>query len=137
VDKYFDFESLPIKARKNLRKLSNKVIGVNPIETGSFCISTLDMNSSIVPMAILEKLSNHIQKHSIYIYYIQVLNNPDLEQVKRSFSTAKEREKTLRFYPRFNCKSEFLYVGSSSNLTQRCKEHFVRTPVRRSRSSGG
>jgi len=118
IDNYFAL--LSERAWENLRNLADQIKGVNPIATGSFRVSTGNLNKSAEKAAIIYALSTQIQSMQSCIYYVQIINNPNLQEVERSFLLAKETN--LRAYPRFNCQSEFLYVGSSSNLIQRVKE---------------
>jgi len=117
------FKALPEHTREHLLQLAARVTDVVPIEIGSFRISTRKLNSNIEQKTLLDEVAARTHKNYLYLYYVQVMNNPDLAEVKRSFSNAKEREKKRRAYPRFNRQSAFFYVGSSSNISQRFKEH--------------
>jgi hypothetical protein len=117
------FKLLADQARKHLLELAARVTDVVPIDIVSFRVQTCQLNPEIEQRALLDKVSAQIGGDHLYLYYFQVVNNIDLAEVKRTFLNTKEREKNRRAYPRFNCQSEFLYVGSSFNISQRFKEH--------------
>lgn len=117
------FKLLPDQARKHLLELAARVTDVVPIDIGSFRVQTYQLNPEIEQRALLDKVSAQTCGDHLYLYYFQAVNNTDLVEVERTFLNTKEREKNRRAYPRFNCQSEFLYVGSSFNIFQRFKEH--------------
>lgn len=117
------FKLLPDQARKHLLELAARVTDVVPIDTESLRVQTRQLNPEIEQRALLDKVSTQTCRDHLYLYYFQVVNNPDLAEVERTFLNTKEREKNRRAYPRFNRQSEFLYIGSSFNISQRFKEH--------------
>jgi hypothetical protein len=117
------FQLLPEQAQARLRGLAEKVIGIVPIEIGTFHVSTGQLIPDVTPGALLDELAMRIQKDYKYLYYIRALNSPNLTMVERAFTTAKQRDKNQRAYARLIGPSEFLYVGSSSSTIQRCKDH--------------
>lgn len=117
------FKLLPDQAGKHLLELAARVTDVVPIDTGSLRVQTRQLDPEIEQRALLDKVSAQTCRDHLYLYYFQVVNNPDLAEVERTFLNTKEKEKNRRAYPRFNRQSEFLYVGSSFNISQRFKEH--------------
>jgi len=117
------FKSLPDYARKHLLELAARVTDIVPIDTGSLRVQTRQLDPEIEQRALLDKVSTQTCKNHLYLYYFQVVNNPNLAEIERTFLNTKETEKNRRAYPRFNHQSKFLYVGSSFNISQRFKDH--------------
>ena len=117
------FKSLPHCARKHLLELATQVTGVVPIGTRNFSVQTRKLNPRILPRALLKKVPAQTYKNHLYLYYFQLVNNPDLAKIEQTFLNTKKMEKDRRAYPRFNEQSKFLYVGASFNIYQRFKEH--------------
>jgi len=118
------FQILPQLTKDHITSLVAQVTGIQPIETGYVRISTNKLDPNREPREILNKLATTFQNNQPYVYYVKVLNNANLTNIQIAFSTAKDRDKNLRYYPRrVNQQSEFLYVGSSKKITQRIKEH--------------
>ena len=113
--------SLPNRTREHLIQLADKVVGVVPIDSGSFRVFTRELDPNIVPKTILDELALGIQKDYTFLYYIRAVNNPNLIELERVFSEAKVRNPIA--YARWIHRSDFLYVGSSANPIQRFKEH--------------
>lgn len=118
-----DFKLLPNHARKHLLELAARVTDVVPIDTGSLRVQTHHLDPEIEQRALLDKVAVQTCKNHLYLYYFQLVHNPDLVEIERTFRNAKETEKHRRAYPRLNHKSRFLYVGSSFNIYQRFKDH--------------
>lgn len=117
------FKLLPDKARNHLQKLAALIPDIEPIDRGILRIQTHQLNPEIERRDLLDKVSSQTCRDHQYLYYFQAVNNPDITEIKRTFLDIKKREKNQRAYPRFIHQSEFLYVGSSSKLSQRFKEH--------------
>jgi hypothetical protein len=118
------FQILPQLTKDNLISLAAQVTGVVPVSIGSFRVSTNTLDPDKGPREILNKLATTLQINQPYIYYVEVMNNANLSNVQMAFSTAKQRDKNLRYYPRpLNQQSKNLYVGSSEKIIQRIKEH--------------
>lgn len=117
------FKSLSDLARAYLLQLADRVTHVVPTDVRDLRISTHGLDPAIEQKDLLDEVSTWMRKDYLYLYYFQVMNNPDLAKVESAFSDAKKGKKNGRAYPRFNNQSEFIYVGSSSNIFQRFKEH--------------
>lgn len=118
---YFDL--IPERTRVNLLHLAAQVAGVVPVETGTFTVLTGQLQENVRHTAIVDELAKLFHNNCTYLYYLRVMNNPNLAEVERSFLAAKQSQKNQRAYPRLNRQSNFFYVGSSSNMIQRFKEH--------------
>jgi hypothetical protein len=117
------FRSLPEDARRRLTGLANRVRSMVPVDTGSLLIQTSKLDPEVEQNELLDNLSSQTSKGPIYLYYFHAVNNFDLAAMERAFKHKKAEEKNERRYPRFNRRSEFLYVGSSSYISLRFKEH--------------
>lgn len=117
------FESLSDLARAHLLRLADRVTHAVPTDIRSLRISTHQLDPAIEQKDLLDEVSTWMRKDYLYLYYFQMMNNADLAKVGSAFSHAQKEKRDGRAFPRFNKSSEFLYVGSSSNIFQRFKEH--------------
>lgn len=117
------FKPLPDHARKYLLELAARVTDVVSIDTRSLRIHTRQLDPKIEQRALLGKVSALTCKNHLYLYYFQLVNNPDLVKIESTFLNTKAMERNRRAYARFNHQSKFLYVGSSFNIYQRFKDH--------------
>lgn len=117
------FKALSDLTRAHLLQLADRVTHAAPTDIRNMRVSTHQLDPAIEQEDLLDEASTWMRKDYRYLYYVQVMNNPDLAKVESAFSNAKKAKKNGRVYPRFNNQSEFLYVGSSSNIFQRFKEH--------------
>ncbi len=117
------FETLPKQTRRYILQLAEEVQGVVPIEGKTFRISTSQLDPKIKPSDILDQVSTWMIRGHPYLYYLRVLNKPNLAVIERTFEKAKDEKKNERAYPRFNRQSEFIYVGCSWSMLSRFKDH--------------
>jgi len=116
------FNDLQIRAKERLTTLAEQVSQVNP--KGEFKVEfpirhILDNHEKM----ILD-LKKSINRGSPYIYYLTVIDNTCLSDLRNAFSEARNGD-SGRAYARLNHhESSCLYVGSSSDLLKRIKEHF-------------
>lgn len=117
------FETLPEQTRKYILQLAEEVQDVVPIGGKAFRISTSQLDPRIKPSDLLDQVSTWMIRGHPYLYYIRVLNKPNLALVEQTFKKAKDQKKNERAYPRFNQQSEFIYVGCSWGMLSRFKGH--------------
>lgn len=116
------FKNLRVETQNRLSSLAAGMAGVEPDETLSieFTVSTvLDAWEDI-----FEKLDSASRKAYPYIYCISAVSDDNLPEIRGAFMEAKAQEKRDRAYARLNeHTSRCFYVGSSSNLPKRIREH--------------
>ncbi len=117
------FETLPEQTRKYILQLAEEIQGVVPIRGKTFRISTNQLNPDLSPSDLLDQVSTWMIRGHPYLYYIRVLNRPNLALIEQTFKKAKDQKKNERAYPRFNRQSEFIYVGCSWGMLSRFKDH--------------
>jgi len=117
------FENLPEQTRKHILQLAEEVQNVVPIRGKTFRISTNQLDIALKPSDLLNQVSAWMIKGHPYLYYVRVVNKPNLVVVEQAFKKAKFHKKNGRAYPRFNRQSEFLYVGCSWGILSRFKGH--------------
>ena len=117
------FKSLPDHTRKHLFELADRVKNVVPIDVKTRRISTRRLDPKAEQEILSDEVSAWMRSNHLYLYYFQMVNNPDLSEVEHAFLDAKARDKGMGRYSRFNRQSEFLYVGCSSNILKRFREH--------------
>ena len=118
-----DFNSLPIKARADLLRLSELVAGIVPVETNAWKFATNQLQPGSELPAIVFDVAQWAAKGNIYLYVIRlVTEDVDLSAVEDTFLAAKAK-KDGRAYPRLNGQSRCFYVGSSRYMRQRLKDH--------------
>lgn len=117
------FKPLPGLAREHLLELADRVTNVLPIKARSLRIHTHQLDPKIEPKGLLGEVSALTRKNHSYLYYFEVLGNPDLAEIESTFLNAKATERNRREYSRFIRQSKFLYVGSCFKIYQRFKEH--------------
>ncbi|HEY9833549.1 MAG TPA: hypothetical protein V6D26_23560 [Stenomitos sp.] len=112
---------LGIRAKDRLVKLADQVAGLhpNPEIRSEFTIRDVLENHE----NLILNLRRHIKRGGKYIYYLSVIGNSNLSDLRRSFSETRGGD-SGRAYARLNPhESSCLYVGSSSDLLKRMKEH--------------
>jgi len=119
-----NIESVILKKAENLRAIADGLINLHPIETRTFKFNTKTLNSESSPPEIVNEVSiwEKIQK-SIFVYYFSLPQDANLEIVHGKITDAKRKKLGQRAYPRINSPSRYLYVGSSSDISKRIKEH--------------
>jgi hypothetical protein len=125
------FDTLPALTRKNLHNLADKVAEVVPVEQKSWLIQTSEIS---LELKILNEVQQWAGKGSKFLYYLQLIGQADLDAIRKAYSSSRYRDRGTRAYARL-IKSKpsitltpeklppCLYVGSSSNIYQRLKEH--------------
>ncbi len=58
-----------------------------------------------------------------FLYLFELANNTSKDKVYQAFQNAKTAKLEQRAYARLNNPSAFLYIGTSTNIVQRFKEH--------------
>jgi hypothetical protein len=117
------YKNLSEQTRKRILQLAEEVRGVVPIKEKTFRISTGQLDPRIEPSYLLDQATKWMIPKHPYIYYFQALNNPALDIIEQTFKKAKERQKNKRAYPRFNRRSDVIYVGCSWGMLLRFKSH--------------
>jgi hypothetical protein len=118
------FDTLPIRAQAYLKKLTDSVVGVLPVETNTWRFFTNTLSEHSEPPAILSEVSHWAEKKNIYLYTICLVTQQcNISELIAAFSKAKNTKKNDRAYPRLNHISRCFYVGSSQDLPGRLKQH--------------
>jgi len=125
MQKEIDFKTLPDKAQDNLKELSALLSNVVPIETKTWRFNTGELKPLSKMPDLIDEVASWADRKNIYLYTLRIITEDyDIDKFCKSFSTAKKLKKNNLAYTRFNNKkSKYLYVGRSSNLFQRLKQH--------------
>lgn len=116
------FNDLQIRAKERLTALAERVSQVNPKD--EFKIEFPIRQILDNPEALVLDLKKSIKRGTPYIYCLTVADNTCLSNLRNAFSEARDGD-SGRAYARLNVhESSCLYVGSSSNMLKRIKEHF-------------
>ncbi len=116
------FYDLQIRAKERLTALAERVSQVTP--KGEFKIEFPIRQILENPEALIYDLKKSVKRGSPYIYYLTVADNSCLFELRNAFSEARKGD-SGRAYARLNGhESTCLYVGSSSDMLKRIKEHF-------------
>jgi hypothetical protein len=120
-----DFKTLPDKVQDYLNNLSALVSNVVPIEIKTWRFNTEALEPASKIPDLIAEVALWADKNNVYLYTLRIITeNYDIEKFNKSFSNAKKLKKDNLAYTRFNNKkSQYLYVGRSSNLSQRLREH--------------
>ncbi|MDD2582004.1 MAG: GIY-YIG nuclease family protein [Desulfuromonadaceae bacterium] len=116
-----NFLSLPELARVRLEDLSHRLQGLAPNTTRAFQIESALLLPNTLPSAFLRDIDSWVKKKRPYLYYLQILDSSSLSHIEKAFTA--EKSKSDRAYARFNSQSKVLYVGSSSDIGKRIREH--------------
>jgi hypothetical protein len=116
-----NFLSLPELARVRLEDLSRRVQGVAPNSTRAFQIESALLLPNTPPSAFLRDIDVWVKRKRPYLYYLQIIGSSNLSSMEKAFTV--EKSKSDRAYARFNSQSKVLYVGSSSDIGKRIREH--------------
>jgi hypothetical protein len=138
VEEPIQFDTLPHLTKRNLYNLADAVKDVVPFEQKSWIIRTSELPSyPVVPKVvpkIINKVSNWARNGSKFLYYLQVMGQPDLNAIRKAYSESRKRDRGTRAYARLRKRSPsstpitekpspYFYVGSSSNISSRLNDH--------------
>ena len=134
VEEPIQFDTLPGFARQHLQKISDSVVGVVPEEQSSWIIRTGEFRPDSETPEIVNKVRGWAVQGSKFIYYIQLIGRPDLNAIRKAYSDSRDRDRGKRAYARLMKNRSTsppiaeklptcFYVGSSSNVSLRLKEH--------------
>ena len=131
-DEPIQLHTLPVLTRQNLQKIADAVVGIVPDEQESWIIRTSELRPESGPPEIVDKVRRWADRGAKFLYYLQVIGQPDFDAIRKAYSDSRNRDKGKRAYARFIKRplppatekpSTCLYVGSSSNISLRLKEH--------------
>jgi hypothetical protein len=128
------FDALPNLVRQHLQDLADSVVGVVSEEQNSWIIHTSELGAKSNIPGVVEEVRRWAGKGSKFLYYLQLLGQPDLDAIRKAYSSSRKRDKGTRAYARLIKNQPFspnrgeepltcFYVGSSSNVSLRLKEH--------------
>ena len=134
IDGPIRFDTLPGFARQHLQKIADSVVGVVPEEQNSWTIRTGELRPDSETPEIVNKVRGWAVQGSKFIYYIQLMGNSDLDAIRKAYSDSRDRDRGKRAYARLMKNQSSVqpiaeklptcfYVGSSSNISLRLKEH--------------
>lgn len=116
------FSDLNILAIEKLESLSKGLSELKPLKTDSLSFTVEQTITN--PEKIIQKARQLTERKSPYIYTLCVESEEYLELLRAAFSEARELNTNDRKYARLNKSiSPCLYVGSSSDIAKRLKEH--------------
>jgi hypothetical protein len=120
------FDDLPLKALASLQKLSDSVVGIQPIDTKSCRFFTGQLSEQCEVFTLGSEIGTWARMDGIYLYAIFLVTpNYEIDDLKEAFLRAKNAKKNDRAYARLNRNntSKCFYVGSSRDLLTRLKQH--------------
>jgi hypothetical protein len=134
VEEPIQFDTLPTITKQNLHKLAEEVIGVVPDEQRSWIIRTSELHPDSRATEIVDEVCDWAGRGSKFLYYLQVIGQPDLIAIRKAYSDSRERDRGKRAYARLRKRSpssppiaeklsSYFYVGSSSNISSRLNDH--------------
>jgi hypothetical protein len=118
------FDQLSVATRGSLLQLAADVgyVPVPEIEIVDF--QSLTLLPDIEPTELTQRVDAWVRQGSRFIYFLDTVANAEsLLRVSSSFVAAKSEERDDRAYARANNCCQTLYVGSSSSLGRRFREH--------------
>jgi hypothetical protein len=78
VEEPIRFDTLPGLTQQNLYKLADAVIGVVPDEQRSWIIRTSELHLDSSALEIVDEVRHWAARGSKFLYYLQVMGQPDL-----------------------------------------------------------
>jgi hypothetical protein len=118
------FENLGFNARTTLLRLAQEVGRVSPPEIESIQFRSSELHPEDEPYDLTRQVDKWLRREHKFIYYLETSANPDqISRAEIAFSEAKKHERDGRAFARFNQIGSNLYVGSSSSLGRRFREH--------------
>ena len=100
VEEPIRFDTLPGLTQQNLHKLADEVIGVVPDEQRSWIIRTSELHPDFRAAGIVDEVGHWAGRGSKFLYYFQVMGQPDLNAVKKAYLHSRDRDKGKRAYAR-------------------------------------
>jgi hypothetical protein len=118
------FADLREQSASALRSLSEAVLHVPSPELMSVSFNTRDIPPGSEPINLIGRIEAWVKKDHRFVYLLIADENAGLNAVHQAFADAKTHERDGRAYARLNEKSsKYFYVGSSSALGRRFREH--------------
>lgn len=119
------FDSLAANTEAALNTLSEAAGGVHPAETRTFAFRTGALVPGQAPVALVQEVGDWTgAAPGRYVYYFETdADEPALAALHCAVSDARENKRADRKYARLFGPNKILYVGSSSSLPTRFRQH--------------
>jgi len=119
------FTTLAADTQNALASLAKAVSVVHPLSTYTLTFNSGALTPQREPVELFEEIATwEAAEPGRYIYYIETDNDTTaLTQLSQAFRAAREKNLSNRKYSRPSGPSQVLYVGGSSSLATRFRQH--------------
>lgn len=116
--------TLSEKTHASLSKLANDVRIAEPSEVRLFTFRTAELHPDREPVSLVDEVGKWAQQGGRFVYYFEIdADIAALERLHSAVSIARGEKRGDRKYARLFAPSRILYVGGSSKLRTRLREH--------------
>jgi hypothetical protein len=91
------FDALPNLARQHLQHLADLIVGVVSEEQNSWIIHTSELGAVSKIPGVVEEVRRWAGKGSKFLFYLQLLGQPNLDAIRKAYSSSRERGRSLNF----------------------------------------
>jgi hypothetical protein len=117
------FDDLGSSTCISLKRKAEQLLKVAKPEVMRIEFEPRNLDPELEPVEVTKKIDEWVSRGDRYIYILEADSDLMLDRAWAAFSDAKSRERDGRAYARLNQTNKVLYVGSSSSLGRRFREH--------------
>lgn len=111
-------------AHASLSKLAHDVRAAEPSEVRTFTFRTIELHPDREPLPLVDAVGKWAQGDGRFVYYFELEGEgAALERLHSAVALARGEKRGDRKYARLFAPSRILYVGGSSKLRTRFREH--------------
>ena len=124
MDSFAAFDELGASTSTSLKKSAERILKVAKPEVCRIDFDTRSLDPTLEPYELMRKVDEWVGGGGRFIYLLETdADIAFLDSARVAFSDAKTHERDGRAYARLNDVNKVLYVGSSSSLGRRFREH--------------